>query len=332
MSETLTCPSCARQVSTDDAFCGECGAAVAAPLTPVSTGPADPFTAALESSPAQGTDGLDALAGASMPNEEYTGQRLMYAKDVENFDPVAGRFVAELYRHLALYVLLLFPAAVTGFFAAMVIGFVISMELGQLLAGLIFFAGLVLWIVLMFRPIPVSLSEWNFMIDGKADAASNAFEHITWALQRRQTPLSKLGVRRLSQPGQDTRDYLEVRERIFVGYVSTFAYGRDLFIGWTMWWHISPFRWFLIVLGRLWQTFTLRGSQLHIIARYENAKAMREALHGAAREGLDVATGAVTPQGQGTIGSAIPVELVSGPSGGSDLFSRAESGQQLGPT
>ena len=38
---------------------------------------------------------------------------------------------------------------------------------------------------------------------------------------------------------------------------------------------------------------------------------MREAMHSAAREGIDVAIGYLPAQGQGTIGSDVPVDVTT---------------------
>jgi hypothetical protein len=50
-----------------------------------------------------------------------------------------------------------------------------------------------------------------------------------------------------------------------------------------------------------------RGSDLYIALRYDYARAMRETMHSATREGVDVAIGRMAAQGQGIIGTAIPV-------------------------
>ena len=42
-----------------------------------------------------------------------------------------------------------------------------------------------------------------------------------------------------------------------------------------------------------------RGTNLYVTLRYDYARAMREAMHSVAREGVDVAVGRVQAQGQG---------------------------------
>ena len=106
-----------------------------------------------------------------------------------------------------------------------------------------------------------------------------------------------------------------VQDGIFRGYLA-FPYGRDLYVGWTYWWRISAVHWLWIALTRIFQHLTLRGSQLYAIHRYDGAKALREAIHGAAREGLDAASGSVAFQGTGTVGSDLRVEEIGHMLGG----------------
>jgi hypothetical protein len=274
----------------------------------------------------------DPLRGIAVGNEVYHGQRLAYQSNrggVENFDPLSIGFT----RIMMLRLLAVTAVEWIAWFALLPVLLVVTIVAGEDLAtglGVVAVIALfALWLFFFFRPIPVALAEWKFLVDDKAAATPTAFEHITWAFRRRQSPIASLGVRRLGQAGQPARDYLQVRDGVFTAYVSCFPYGGDLYIGWTLWWNLSPFRWFLIGLGRLWQIVTLRGSQVHILARYEGAKALREALHGAAREGVDVAAGQIAAQGAGTIGSDIPVELVTAPAELPGFMSRAETGEAI---
>jgi hypothetical protein len=211
----------------------------------------------------------------------------------------------------------------------LVVTIVAGEDLATGVGVIVVIALLALWVFFFFRPVPVPLAEWKFLVDDKGAAAERAFEHVTWAFRRRQSPIASLRVRRLGQAGRRARDYLQVRDGVFTAYVSCFPYGGDLYIGWNLWWNLTPFRWMLISLGRLWQIVTLRGTQIHILARYEGAKALREALHGAAREGIDVAAGEIAPQGAGTIGSEIPVELVHAPAELPGFLTRAETGEAI---
>lgn len=102
-----------------------------------------------------------------------------------------------------------------------------------------------------------------------------------------------------------------MRDGLYLGFVSSFAYGADLFIGWTFWLHVSPARWLLITFGRVFRAMGVRGSALYGSLAFDGAKAMREVMHRAVRQGVDVATEQTEAAGQGSIGSAIPVVAVS---------------------
>jgi hypothetical protein len=311
-----TCSACGAEAAPGDAFCQACGAAVSAPAATVTLMP--PIVAPEPDRPvAVGGDqaaarAADQLIGRSQPNQTYVGHRLLYEQNiVESMDPLSWTFVKEmLFQALMIwfagFALSIVPSLI------FIVGSAQNSGVLRLLGGLgLFIAGPVLWVYFWFHRISAVKSEWKLLVDDQGPAAGQVFAHITWALKRRRTPIRSLKVRRLSQPGRQQRDYLELRDGIFTGFVSAFAYGDDLYIGWSLLWNLSPFRWVIAWLGRLYLVFTGRGSQLHLMHRYENAKAMREAMHSAAREGVDAAAGAVACQGSGTIGSDIEVEVVA---------------------
>jgi hypothetical protein len=161
-------------------------------------------------------------------------------------------------------------------------------------------AFLILFLVI---PIPVVLSEWKFLVDDQGAARPIVFDHVTYAFRRRNTPVDSVGVRRLSLPGGVTRDYLEVKRGDFVGYISCFEEGNDLYVGWTFWLRMRPIRWLILRLELLWHEITQKGNELYITLRYESVKSMREAMHSAAREGIDVAGGRMEAEGQGILAS-----------------------------
>jgi hypothetical protein len=297
------CGSCGLPVLAADTFCGNCGqptttaAAVAAVTVPKPGDGAWPGGSS-------GPDLADAALGQATPNAQYLGHRLVY-KDVPegSFDPLGNsKLLMQFALHLLLYwvvysigallggiVLALFGLVIRNFSVAVVLWCIAAVIIGLAFACLY-------WLV----PVPAQLSEWKFFVDGKASVAPVTFDHIAWALQQRQTPLDSVQVRRLNLAGGEGRDYLEVRRGLFSGLICSFAYGQDLYVGWTFWLRISPLRYLLMLLARLWQTLMRRGTDLYVSLRYDYARAMREAMHSAAREGVDVAIGHERPQGQGT--------------------------------
>jgi hypothetical protein len=331
------CASCGTDVPASDAFCSTCGHAVAERSRPsVATrdvediGGREPppartgVTEDLSSPPRRPTppaasvhrDGASSagivippavqdseLEGQAVPNQFYVGQRLGY-KDggAESLDPVNARFFLAIFMHWAAVFVIFAIGGAVIFVVGRILG---STKLTGLLWGLWW---LVMGIVAWWFPVWASISEWKFMVDGKAAAATEAFQHITWVFEQRQSPIDRMKIHRLSFGRGQSREYLYVQDGVFRVFISCFPYGQDLYVGWTMWWRLSAVRWFWTYVTRFYQAFTLRGSELHLVHRYDSAKALREAVHGAAREGLDVAAGLIQPGGTGTAGSGIAVE------------------------
>jgi hypothetical protein len=312
------CANCGTMLTENDLFCGGCGRSsvpsgmtspgagmVPEPRLPASSAPQWPDAQASVLSEAQ----LDAALGQATPNATYVGLRLLYDKVPESrFDPIDNtRILLQMLRQWFLYVCIYLVGAVL---AGIVFG-ILAVGLGAVafvlwwVCGAI--AGLVLACCFWLLPLPALLSEWKISLDGKAAAATTAFEHIAWVIRQRETPLDTMQVRRLNLAGEGSRDYLELRRGLFVGYIGCFAYGRDLYISWTFWVRVSPLRWLVMVIARIWQSITARGTDIYTTLRFDSARAMREAIHSAAREGLDVAVGGLPAQGQGTVGTVVSV-------------------------
>lgn len=266
-----------------------------------------------------------AAVGGGTPNSTYLGQRLQFSNPEESFDPVTNPryFISMLRQGFILGLtwsvlssvfspIFLFIAIRSAAGAAQATGDSTSAFLGVL--GFWLIVGALVWLafVLAFLliPLPAQVSEWKYLVDDKGAARPIVFEHVTYAFQRRGTPVDSVGVRRLALPGgishRITRDYLEIKSGVFTGFISCFEQGNDLYVGWTLWIRMSPLKWFLLWVERLFHAITQRGDSLYIALRYESAKALRESMHSAAREGIEVATDQVQPQGQGVL-QAIPI-------------------------
>jgi hypothetical protein len=288
--------------------------------SPGPTGRAWPGTAEAPRAPVWPGSGelaqaTEASVGQATPNSTYVGLRLQYEREPEaSFDPLENvRFLRQLFfRAFVYWLVFIFGAIVAGIFFA-VVGAAIGIK-GALTVYVI--SGILSWLVLLclywLLPLPVLLSEWKFSVDGKGAAGAMAFEHIAWTLRQRETPLDSVQVRRLRLPGDVSRDYLELRRGLFLGYIACFPYGQDLYVGWTFYFRLSPLRWVLMFLARIWQTLFNRHTDIYVTLRYDSARAMREAMHSAAREGLDVAIGQLAPQGHGIIGGQVRVTDIAG--------------------
>jgi MFS family permease len=249
--------------------------------------------------------------GQAGPNAAYLGSRLRYEQQPEQpFDPIANnRYLRAVLARAGMYALIYFMGAfVGGIFFAIAGLAVLGAARGLLLYWI---CGILIAIAMLcmfwLLPVPALLSEWKLTVDGKAAASPTVFEHIVWTLRRHETPLDSAQVRRLRLPREGSRDYLELRRDLFTGFIGCFAWGQDLYVGWTFWLKLSPFRALCMRIARIWQSATGRGNELYSTLRYDSARAMREAMHSTAREGIDVAVGQLAAQGQGILGNSVQV-------------------------
>jgi hypothetical protein len=278
-----TCVNCGLLLAVGDTYCGNCGQPTSATVAaPTGAGWPNSRNGPMPTEDSRnGPMPTEAAAGQRTPNAQYLGLRLIYDKEPEaSFDPLGNpRLLVQFVRHALQYF------------------------------ALYFLGGFVSVIVLLFLHL-LGLSVGIAVTLGAA-AAPVAFEHITWAIRRRETPLDLIQVRHLNLAGGQGRDYLELRRALFTGFISCFAYGQDLYVGWTFYLRISPLRYLLMALARAWQTLKRQGTDLYVTLRFDYARAMREAIHSVAREGIDVAIGQVRPQGQGIIGETVKVAVTT---------------------
>lgn len=263
------CASCGSELRGQDAFCGRCGTAAPRPE-------------------------LERSAPVAVAITNLSG----YERGVEHLDPLGAAYTAAAKRQAMAYGL------IAGFVTvvALVIG-----GTGSGTRGFISFVWIVAFLVYLLMRIPVSLSEWKTLIEGRGPQAQDVFGHVAHTLRRRRAPVDSLTVRQLSQPGHPRRDYLQIRHGILSGYVTCFPYGTDLYVGWTLWWRFSPLHYALMVAGRRWQVYTGRGTEMHLLYRYDVAKAMREALHAAVGDAVDAARGLRRLE---PLPADVPVEVV----------------------
>jgi hypothetical protein len=277
--------------------------------------PSAAWPASSSSRPSSALPQAGPAVGQAGPNATYMGLRLQYQQTPEpTFDPIGNvRFLFQIWMRSVLYFVVYGFGAFVGVIICGLIALVISLTAGLTLfviAAVVI--GLVLAICFWFLKIPIQVSEWKISVDKKAAAVPMVFDHIAWVLRGRAAPLDSLEVRRLRLPGDGVRDYLELRSGLFIGYVACFPYGQDLYVGWTFWITLSPFRYVCMIITRIWQTLFNRGNDLYTSLRYDSARAMRETMHSAAREGVDVAIGQLAGQGEGIVGSLISVAESAG--------------------
>jgi hypothetical protein len=262
---------------------------------------------------------VDQSSGPLLPDAGYLGERLPYKKDIpspESLDPLEN---AGYFRSILLHAILVTLVWVLGFILILVIGLIafLGFNFVSFITGTLLTAA---WCITMscvfwLRKLQRQVAGWNFLIEDKADVAPLAFIHVVWAFNRRGTPADSCRVLRLSAAGRDRRELLEVRKGIFYGLVSCFASGDDLYIGWTYWLCLSPARWLMLWFRRYLWGANLHRHAVHTSLRSDGAEVLRAALHSVVREGVEVAMGKLAAQGEGTIGTVVPVvDRKSGPS------------------
>lgn len=211
-------------------------------------------------------------------------------------DPLSNsRFFWQLARRFALYVVV--SSVISAILTAL--GFIITVSNGggalNATAVISLLITTALLAMFLFMPIPVLLGQWSRLLTFQAPAAGSALDRVRQALDRHATPHDNLGMRTLTPPGERRHDYLELRRKYFAGYVSCFAHGHDLYVGWTFWISISPVQLFLVRIGRRIQDYTGRGNDMYQTLRYEPVRATIAALHTCTLEGVDNAIGGTPP-------------------------------------
>ncbi|MBA8924470.1 hypothetical protein BC739_001667 [Kutzneria viridogrisea] len=157
-------------------------------------------------------------------------------------------------------------------------------SIGTLLAIVAFF------VVVLLTKLPEPVAEWRVLLADRAEFAPAVYSQIAGTLRERQLPLGG-GARRIRTGFGPTHhsNRLVLTEGDFRVYVSVFSYGTSLYLGWLMW----RSRRGATLIGQF-LVGIVRGLAGHndpevAMLRAERARAMREAVHAACREGLIVA-------------------------------------------
>ncbi|MFD8940209.1 hypothetical protein ACFV0R_33995 [Streptomyces sp. NPDC059578] len=229
-----------------------------------------------------------AATGAVGPNAAYRNQTMRYEGVELNFDEsVSIRTVFQLWFQAAVASLLVF--LVFGLLPALAsssdsLGEGGAMDVGWILSVIAF------WVVLLASRINEPISEWKSLLEDKHAASSSAYAAIYGSLTRRAVPVSAAPVRiRSDMEPEVVNNRLVVKSGRYVCYVTVFGYGTSLYVGWTMWRSRSG----AVIIGHFLKDLVggmfNRTGVINQMLRTERARAMREAVHSAAREGVEVA-------------------------------------------
>jgi hypothetical protein len=222
----------------------------------------------------------------------YLGESTLIDMSVTGaLDPLLNtRFLAQLARRFAIY------ATVTVFVDAVVFVLNLLVALASGSTGALVFIPvfaslslLALLLVFFLLPVPALLAEWHRLLTFRAAAAGPTLTFIQQALERHHTPYAKLAQKPITPPGERRKLYLELQRGLFNGYISCFAYGEDLYVGWTFWIYVSPLRVIILRLTRKVQDYTGRGNDIYQTLRFESAQATVAAMHACALEGIKFA-------------------------------------------
>ncbi|MEV6838266.1 hypothetical protein AB0N17_27770 [Streptomyces sp. NPDC051133] len=151
------------------------------------------------------------------------------------------------------------------------------------------------WVVLLVSRVAEPVGEWRVLLADRYERAETVYATIAGTLGTRGYPISprSFGTR------------MTLSERSYTAYVSVFNYGSSLYLGWMMWRSRRGTELVGQFLGDLVRSFRGENGIEHQMLRSEGARAMREAVHLACREGLMVAIESV-PQGPGHVRQPFP--------------------------
>jgi hypothetical protein len=322
-----TCESCGADNGDEDVFCSDCGAKLGGSGDTTATAALPPLTrptrlgndhVAPPPVMSVGSDGVDelgdaALLGSGEPNATYLGQRLGWDDKLEGFDisaALARALASSSTRGLAIFFAII-PGVPVGFVFDKLFGSALLVLYLVVLAMCCAF----IWAAPFFRRHYFPFNEWKLSLDGKGEHAGQVFEHICHAVIKRQSPIQ---YRVITLP--DGVLYLNLRLDRYDAYITTMAFGRDLYIGWSLW---ASGAWSDLRAGRrgffktlfglpYWLWIDLQASRsgasfdVAMLHQFDVVKALRECVHAVTREGVQAAVGTVPFAGQGTIGSQIP--------------------------
>src|SRR5215475_5626437 len=184
-----------------------------------------------------------AASASIAPNDAYVGARLQFRgpDSVEHAmaDTVDKLTARRILRRLLIGMLLLSALSASQSFSSGLQGADSSGggSGGLGATGIMLALGTLTWLgFVLFVPMRETLSEWNLVVDDRADLSESAYATVAEdLLQRRQIPAQVFPRRkfvRMPQPG--IRNFLLVKLGKYFMFVSVFGFGRDLYLGWSL--------------------------------------------------------------------------------------------------
>ncbi|MFF2363378.1 hypothetical protein ACFVU0_11765 [Streptomyces sp. NPDC058122] len=250
-----------------------------------------------------------AAQAESLSNATYLGNQLKYSIKVDGkLSGVVDPSDLQSFLKRARWA---FMAAVIFMIPVALLLVLITQSVGGAIPAL--FVPLLASLATFFIPSRQGLSEWQLVVDGKGAAADSAYGVIYQVIRTRQLPVSVVPRRFRTAHDPTIKNFLVITDREYQAYVSVFAYGTGLYVGWSLWSSRRP----MAMFGRFLKdslSSPFKGqSEFKGQISSQRARALREAVHSAVREGIDAANHDLHVPLSQTFGHDIPVETVNTP-------------------
>jgi hypothetical protein len=253
-------------------------------------------------------------------NDTYVGQRLLFqragAVETDLVDMVSGVKARRIMRRaFGGALLIVIVTSLAGMFSGLGSGgggFGESSSGGDssVLPALGGLAAFIWLVVQLLFPLTEILSDWHLLLDRKAEIADTAYGVVFSSLRTDHEIPAIVEPRRtrVGPPVRGVRNLLRVRIGKYHIFISVFAFGRDLYLGWALYRRQIP----LMIVLRWLASFFGGDPGYSGLLEMEPIKAMREAVHNALRRGVEAAiAGRQIPIAQ-SFGYEIPIENMDG--------------------
>jgi hypothetical protein len=146
------------------------------------------------------------------------------------------------------------------------------------LAGIVTFL-----IVVLGSKVTEPIGEWRTLLPNRAGQAESYYRVIAAVLRRRDLPIiPQLRRVQLNTPGRPVKHAMVLSEDAYQTYVTVFAYGTSLYVGWQMWRRRSGGQ----LIRRALVDRVTAANLVTSMLRTDRARAVREAVHLACREAV----------------------------------------------
>lgn len=243
-------------------------------------------------------------AAGSAANDVYLGGRLTYRSNTDESDKAFWRTGTQAVRSAFIGILVI-GTALAILFALIAVILVVVLRVDLLGLGVIAIPAA--YVLAALIPERDWVSQWELTLDGKAEAAESTYAAIIRGVKERNLPVS-VKVRRIrAGAGTGIGNYLVIHRGRFTVYVGVMAFGTGLFVTWSMWRHMSRGRTIWQWMRETAAGLVGRGSIFHQTIRSDPDRALREAIHNVAREGVEAAIAGATIS-LAEFGGDVPVE------------------------